>query len=192
MDIIMIRHGESEDNLKKIYSRNHTKLTSKGVEQIKFIKKVLEEYSYEKVYCSPLTRTIETMEVLGLSGMIEPGIREIDFGIFTGKTYSQIQEACPKETDDWVQNPYTYAIPEGESLAQVNRRLIEFLDKIVKQGEDTLLITHDSIIKLALCWVLDNKEYFYKFKVDNGSLNIITIHEGFKYINKLNHSLYCV
>ena len=34
MDIIMIRHGESEDNIRKVFSDPNTSLTNKGIEQI--------------------------------------------------------------------------------------------------------------------------------------------------------------
>ena len=95
MDIIMIRHGESEDNIQRIFSRNDTRLTEKGIEQIKKTKELINKFSYDKVYYSPLKRTVETLENLGLIGTEDIRIREINFGIFTGKTFEEISEIYP-------------------------------------------------------------------------------------------------
>lgn len=186
MDIIMIRHGETEDNVKKVFSRDSTSLTKAGIEDILRTKELLENYSYEKVYYSPLTRTVETLNHLGLEGIEEPRIREINFGIFTGKTYKEILDIYPKETKLWTDDSNNYKIPQGESLLNVYNRVKEFLEELCEQDKDVLLVVHDCVIRLALCWIFDKPEYFFKFKVDNGSINTISIDDGFKYIRRLN------
>lgn len=186
MDIILIRHGESEDNVLKVFSRDETKLTEKGIEQIKNTKKRLEEYKFSKVFYSPLARTIETHKYLELNGIEECRIQELNFGIFTGKTFKEYTEEYPEESQAWLDDVFNYDIPDGESLVSVYNRLKTFLDELVKKDEDTVLVTHDGIIKLACCWVFDNPNYFFKFKADNGSITVITVNEGDKYISKLN------
>ena len=187
MDIIMIRHGESEDNTKKIFSRDDTSLTEKGIDQITDTKELLKKYNYKKVYYSPLKRTVETLETLELEGIEEQRIREINFGIFTGKTYKEILELYPEESKLWVDDSYNYKMLDGESLSDVYTRLVEFLEEISKEKDNVLLVCHDCIVRLALCWIFDNPDYFFKFKIDNGSINIISIDEkGFKFIKKLN------
>ena len=182
----MLRHGETEDNLKKIYSRHTTILTDKGKNQIIKARKLLNELKYEKIYYSPLKRTMETLEYLGLEGIEEPRIREIDFGIFTGKTYEQISKIYPEETKSWTKDSIGYKIPQGESLFNVYYRVEEFLEEICKLNKNVLLITHDSVIRSALCWIFNEIEYFFRFKIDNGSISIISIEDKFKYIKKLN------
>ncbi|CAK7057772.1 histidine phosphatase family protein [Tissierella carlieri] len=186
MDIIMIRHGESEDNIQRIFSRDDTRLTEKGIEQIKKTKELINKFSYDRVYYSPLRRTVETLENLGLIGTEDIRIREINFGIFTGKTFEEISEIYPDETKSWLDNTQSYIIPEGESLLDVYNRVKEFLDEVSQHKENILLVTHDCVIRLALSWIFDNPDYFFKFKVENGSINIISIEDGFKYIKKIN------
>lgn len=188
MDIIMIRHGETEDNINKIFSRDDTILSAKGKEQIRNTKKLLEKFDFHKVYYSPLGRTKETLDILELEGNSEVRIREIDFGIFTGYTYKELLDVYPDETKSWVDNPHTYHIPKGESLNVVYSRVKEFLDEMSKLNEDIVLVIHDGIIRLALCWILDNPDLFFKFKIENGSINIISIEEDYKYIKKLNYN----
>ena len=186
MDIIMIRHGESEDNLNKILSRDDTSLTKKGILQIKRSKEFLINYKFDKVYYSPLTRTIQTREHLGLEGIEEERIREIDFGIFTGYKYEEFTSKYPEESKLWIDDPNKYEIPKGESINTVYKRVENFLEEVTEQDEDILLVTHEGIIRVICSWVFDNPEYFFKFKADNGSFSIISINEGYKYIKKLN------
>lgn len=185
----MIRHGESEDNIQKIYSRDNTRLTKKGIDQIKTTKELLKHFNYDKVYYSPLTRTVETLNHLGLRGIEEPQIREFDFGDFVGRTFQELLELYPEEAKKWIDNPYKYTVPNGENIFDVYYRVVKFIEELSKEEENVLLVCHDCVIRLALCWIFDNPEYFFNFKVDNGSINIITIDEGFKYIKMVNHKL---
>ncbi len=186
MDIVLIRHGESEDNIKKVFSAADTKLSSKGIEQIINTKNKLKDYKFSKVYYSPLTRTEETHKHLELNGVEEERIQELNFGIFTGMNFKEYTEKYPKESKEWLDDVFNYDIPKGESIISVYNRLTSFLEELVKNDEDVVLVTHDGIIKLACCWVFDNPNYFFKFKADNASISVITIHEGDKYINNLN------
>lgn len=187
MDIIMIRHGETEDNLGRIFSRDNTRLTKKGRKQILNLSELLKEFRYEDIYYSPLTRTVESMEILGLDGIVEEKIREINFGVFTGKTFKEISNLYPMQAKKWIDDSINYRVPEGESVLDVYNRTQMFLEELVYKDINSLLICHDCVIRLALCWVFDNPDYFFKFKVDNGSINVISIEDNYKYIKKLNY-----
>lgn len=187
MDIILIRHGETEDNLGRIFSRDNTKLTEKGKTQISNSKKLLKNFEYEEVYYSPLTRAVESTEVLGLNGIVENRIREIDFGSFTGMTFHEIEKLYPHKAKEWLRDSINYRVPKGESVLDVYNRIEEFLKEIIQKNKNALLICHDCVIRVALCWVFDNPEYFFKFKVDNGSINIISVDGDYKYIKKTNY-----
>lgn len=182
----MIRHGESEDNIARVLSRDNTRLTKNGVAQINKTREFLKGYSFDKVYYSPLTRTDETRHHLGLEGIEETRIREISFGIFEGYTYDEFTKRFPEESKAWIDDPYTYEIPNGESLYMVYERVKDFLDEILQRDEDILLVTHEGVIRLILSWVFDDPNYFFKFKAENGSLSIVSVDKGYKYIKKLN------
>lgn len=184
----MIRHGETEDNLNKIYSRDETGLTPRGIEQIENTKKNIKELNFSKVYYSPLTRTKETMMYLGVEGSPESRIKEADFGVFKGSNYKSILKNYPDETKMWSDDYINYEIPEGESLVKVYKRLKRFLEELINKDEDVLLITHEGIIRLVYCWIFDDLEYFFKFKANNGSINIVSVIDNYKYIETLNYN----
>ena len=185
----MLRHGESEDNVAKVFGTKETVLSEEGIKQIKDIKETVRGLKFSKVYVSPLRRTKETLEYLELDmeGIEEKRIQEYDFGVFSGLTNDEIEKNYPFEYKEWVENPHDYIIREGESLKLVYERVVDFMEELIKQGEDVLLVTHAGIIRLVFSWVFDNMEYFFKFKVENGSLNIVSIEDNYKFIKLLNY-----
>lgn len=183
----MIRHGESEDNLAQILSRPTTCLTDKGINQIKKTKELLKSYQFQKVYYSPLKRTDETRFHLGLEGIEEERIIEVNFGIFEGLGYEDFTAKYPEESKFWGDDPFTYEIPNGESIYMVYERVKNFLEQVVENDVDILLVTHEGIIRIICSWVFDDPNYFFKFKAENGSISIVSIDKGYKYIKKLNY-----
>lgn len=188
MDIIMIRHGESDDNVSKIFSRDTTKLTEKGKSQIRETKNLLKNYKFDKVYYSPLTRTDETRQHLELEGIEEDRIREINFGIFTGYSFDEFTSIYPDESKLWIENPNTYLVPDGESIDMVYERVKNFLEEVIKLDENVLIVTHEGIIRLICSWVFDEPKHFFRFRANNGSISIVTVDDGYKYIKELNNS----
>ncbi len=190
MDIILIRHGQTENNVNRIFSTKNTRLTEKGREQIKKTKTYVDTLSFDKVYVSPLCRAIETMKILGLEGKKEERIKEVDFGLFEGNTYEAIKEKYPDEVEQWNEDYINYVTPKGESIKLAYERVTSFLEEISQKDEDVVLVCHDGVTRIALSWVFDNVNCFFKFKVENGSVNIISIDEyGFKYIKKTNYTV---
>ncbi len=183
MDIVFLRHGETEDNIKKVYSRKEAALSKKGRSEILRLKENIYSKSFRKIYVSPLKRTQETIELLELKGIEDSRIEEYNFGIFAGKSYEEIVNIYSNETKLWSEDYINYEIPEGESFKNFYLRVVDFLEEITKkEKENILVITHEGVIKAALCWVFDNIQYFYKFKINNGSIITISINEGYKYI----------
>lgn len=186
MDIILIRHGKTYDNEKKIYGQDDTSLSEVGIEQIKQTREELKNYKFDKVYYSPHTRTKETLDILGLEGEALDVLKEYDFGIFKGKTFKEISRLYNDEVKNWVADTINYKIPEGDCLKERYEEVSQFLNKLEEKQEDVLLVTHAGVIQLAMCWAFDNLDYYFKFKISNGSINVISIYKKFKMISKLS------
>ena len=185
----MIRHGESEDNVKGVFGTYKSPLSKNGVSQIEKTRQMLKQFNFSKVYYSPFKRTIETLNILGLEGEADSRIGEYNFGKFAGMDFESIQKKYPEEYDNWNENKNKYIIEDGESLEIVYERVKDFLGEIIKKDESVVLVTHAGIIRLVFCWVLDNINCFFKFKIDNGSINIISVDdENFTRIEASNYS----
>lgn len=73
-----------------------------------------------------------------------------------------IVKQYPLEYEKWIKEHNTFVIPpQGESLEGVYNRVKEFLEELVQQDEDVLLVTHAGVIRLAFCWVFDNIDHFF-------------------------------
>lgn len=187
MDLILIRHGESEDNINKRFSSDTTVLTEKGIQQIKKTKELLKDYEYSKVFFSPLARTRQTHEILGIPGIPNESIREMNFGIFAGYTFDQFTLKYPEESKKWVDDPFNFNIPNGENIIQTYDRLVGFLDSIKNSNENIVLVTHEGIIRLTCSYVMDDPNHFFKFRASNGSITVVNFEEEFKHIKQLNY-----
>ncbi|WP_141679172.1 histidine phosphatase family protein, partial [Acinetobacter baumannii] len=55
------------------------------------------------------------------------GLRERGFGIFEGKTYAEIEQTWPEESEHWRKRTPHWAPAGGESLLQVRERITHTL-----------------------------------------------------------------
>jgi alpha-ribazole phosphatase len=187
MDIYLIRHGRTNCNLNNIYAgETDSSLSDEGIKQINLLKEKLKNENFDIVYVSPMKRTLETAKILGFKGVIDERIREVNFGLFEGLTFKEIEKKYPKDCKKWEDNYIDFRFPEGEGLTDVYKRTSEFIDDIPQKYNKVLVITHGGIIKCALCNVFGRADYFYKFTSENGSCSIISIENGFKYIKAVN------
>ena len=186
MDIILVRHGESEANLAKTFGGPTIKLSQLGRDQAIKSKDFIQSLSFDRVYTSPFVRAVETMEHLGLNGEIKENIREIAFGVLEDKSYDALSKSHPVEAKKWADDPIYYAVPGGETIIEGYNRVEKVLMELIEKDEDVLLVCHEGVIKMALSFVFDNPEYFFKFQADNLSVNVITVEKGHKFISKMN------
>lgn len=187
MNIVFIRHGSTELNEKSLYCGvNGSELSTKGIMEIENIKRYLEEIKFDEVYTSPLKRTIQTSKLLTENYIIDPRLSEMNFGIFEGLSYREIEKNYIKESKAWEKDILNYRIPKGESLKDVFNRTEEFIESIKYKNKNVLVISHGGIIRCALSLVFKNYDYFYKFKVINGTASVISIEDDYMFIKGIN------
>src|SRR5215217_6508659 len=65
--VIFMRHGQAESNVSRILAGRHMKshLTEHGIQQVvDSAKQLMKNIAIEKVYVSPVTRTVETAQIV--------------------------------------------------------------------------------------------------------------------------------
>lgn len=108
------------------------------------------------VVSSPRERTRQTADaVAAMAGIadvaIDAGLDEIDFGAWSGKTFTELN------TDPawarWNSERATARTPAGESMADVERRVVGCMDRIrARYGEaSVVLVSHADVIRSAVC-----------------------------------------
>lgn len=188
--IILVRHGETELNRRGVYfGRLDPPLTEVGRDQLKRTREILKGHGYVHIHSSPLARAHESARILhdrhheiGL----DERLMELNFGIFEGLSYREIQEKYPKECRESQENWKDYNFFSGESPREMQKRAVEFIEGLDKE-KDHLVVTHWGVISTILSHYLSNElDGYWKFDIKNGGIAVIEFAEGFPILRGLN------
>jgi probable phosphoglycerate mutase len=180
--IFLVRHGATiltaED---RFAGSTDIPLSDEGREQAGRLAERLRGQKITAVYASPMQRTVETASILarphGLEVRKRDGLREISHGHWEGLTPREVESKFPGETDDWDEDPYTFAPPGGESGLAVTARALPVLLDIVRahRGEAVLAVSHKATIRLLLSSLLGFDPRRYRDNLDQSpaALNIV-------------------
>lgn len=152
----IIRHGAISENLNGAYiGVTDSPLSESGKEELL---KLYDKYEYprvEKVYSSPLSRCIETADILYPNTLTEPvdDLKEYNFGDFEGKTFAELK------TDEsfmrWIEGTKGAEVPNGEKSEDFAARIESGIDHILNDMMtnrimSAALITHGGVIMQLL------------------------------------------
>jgi broad specificity phosphatase PhoE len=102
---------------------------------------------------SPALCAAQTAEGLGLDALIEPSLRDCDFGHWAGRALADIEAREPDSLAEWLSDPH--AAPHGgESFAEVTKRVGIWMDGLPADAGTILGITHANIIRAAIVHAL--------------------------------------
>lgn len=180
MRFFIIRHGETPWNVQgRFQGRNDIPLNERGLEQARAAAKALKGVSFDALWSSPLSRALETARAVAQNRSQEvrthPGLLEISHGLWEGLLASDVEERWPGVLERWHTAPHTVAMPDGETLLEVQKRTLQALEDIRQAGgEQVLIAAHDAVIKVLLCaWMEMPLHCFWRFQVGNGSLTLV-------------------
>src|SRR5437763_16642203 len=132
------------------------------------------------IYASPLQRTRETAEIvaarLGLPITFRDDLLELDFGEWTGATFDSIR-ADPR-WQAWSTQRSLAAIPSGESMRQVQQRVVAALLELNERHlhETVVLVSHGDVIRAVMLFALGMPLDFYnRIEIGQGSISTIQI-----------------
>ena len=194
--LILVRHALTVDNQKSRLSGHiDSSISEEGKEQIDKITNYLKDFDIDKIYTTTSSRTKDTVKKLSELKSIEiiekESLKEISFGGFEGLTFDEIKDKYPKEFQDTIEKGYEYKYPNGESLIDSYNRVCIELDNIISNNDDrTILIcSHGGTIRNIITYLISNSyKYHWNFKIDNGSVTILEIQDGFTVITAMNNT----
>jgi alpha-ribazole phosphatase len=174
--LFLLRHGRT-DLTGRLAGSMDVDLNSVGIQQVQSLRPVLAREGFKKVFCSPMRRCRETARLLDLHTDIihTEDIREIDFGLWEGKDFSEIEKNHPKKVRDWIEDPEGFCFPEGECRADFILRVERF--KTMLQGlpdEKVLIISHGGVIRHLICSYLGlSFEKYLLFNIHEAQFSIV-------------------
>lgn len=141
-------------------------LSSEGREQIRLLAKQFMpavQDSLGAVICSDLDRCRETAAILmealpqGRPPLhVEPGLREIDLGLWQGMTKAEIERAWPGAYAARGQDMANFCPPQGESFVQAQGRALAAVARWRRHypGATLLMVSHAGILGSLLAHYL--------------------------------------
>ena len=126
---------------------------------------------------SPLSRCLHPARRLGLDVSPDLRLREMDFGEWEGRRWSDI---AAEDIARWNQDLMTEAPPGGESLGAMHARVTEFLAAARGFNGDALVaLTHGGPIRCLLAQALGMPvPHLFRLRVDMGSVSTLTLDAG--------------
>ena len=197
--LLLIRHGETEWNtLGKFQGCTDINLSEEGIKQAELLKDRLKG-DFDFIYTSPLSRALETANILvadtNKKVSIANEIREINFGEWEGLALREISERYPEIFKAWRSDKKESYICGGDSRINnaANRAVKCILDIVSKhKGEKIVIVAHGGIIKAGLIGLFDwDMTMYHKIALGNTCINTITFNDDLKPVlaglNDTNH-----
>ena len=149
--LVLVRHGETEwSRTGRHTGRTDVPLTAHGREQAERLGRALRGRTFSRVLSSPLGRALDTCRLAGFGDRVElvDDLREWDYGAYEGRTRVEIAAEVP----GWT--VWTHPIVDGESLAELGRRVDRVIASLLPTGGDILVFSHGHILRvLAARWL---------------------------------------
>ena len=184
--IIFLRHGQAENNTKRILAgrTEGVPLTKIGIEQAEQIGKYLKPIDISAIYSSPIERANNTAKIVAESNSIDykldERLTELDMGKFTRMPYDEIFAKHGNVFLKFYSNDPIISEYNVETFPHVQKRVMDMLDYTIKKHdqENVLLVTHMDPIKSVIAKVMDLKPLsLFELIIANCSLTIIKHHD---------------
>jgi probable phosphoglycerate mutase len=151
--IIAIRHGETAWNVDtRIQGQLDIGLNVTGHWQARRLARALVDEPIAAIYSSNLARAWDTAReisrVAGLTPQAHEGLRERGFGVFQGKTFTEIEAAWPEQALRWRKRDPHWTPQGGESLTTLRQRVTRAATELAQRhhGEQIVLVAHGGVM----------------------------------------------
>jgi probable phosphomutase (TIGR03848 family) len=193
--VYMLRHAQSVANTKGILAGqdNSVQLSKDGHKQAQVLVPYLSKLKINRIYSSPLTRCIQTIQPYmqlnpDLDFEIDERFIEMDYGLWSGKRLSAL--ARDRRWRSVQNKPSTFTFPQGESFRSMRKRVDSALTELSKEKGVVLIVTHGDIIKMSLASALGLPiDRFQKFVAEPASLAVINLEKNSSTVLQTNYKI---
>lgn len=147
--LVLVRHGESAWNAeRRVQGQGGTGLSELGHAQAQATAAVLARlHAGATLVTSDLQRCLETAaplgDILGVRPRPEPGLRERDFGTWSGMLVTDVAEHDPQRWERWRRGEDVVAEVGGEDTPTLVARVVATLEALAEQdGSAVICVTH--------------------------------------------------
>lgn len=182
MEFILVRHGKTEYNERRQYCGSlDPDLSEAGRRELQNcdLRVRLDEHVPDMVFCSPMKRTLETAAILldgkDLPTVVVPELREIDFGVFEGRSYEDMKD--DPEYTAWLDTNCEGPIPGGDfpdvfrdDVAVCFESLLETCR--TERVERALIVSHGGVLGTILERFAEPERPWYEYNFPCGGFAV--------------------
>ncbi|AZA82769.1 alpha-ribazole phosphatase [Chryseobacterium lactis] len=183
MEIHLIRHTAVENPENLCYGFADMPLRQGYLEDFKSIDL---DNDFDLVISSPASRCCLLAEYFKLTYKTDERIREMNFGNWELRKWSEIPE---EEINPWYNDFVNIKASGGENLLEMQTRVLSFWNELIAEENNgkVLIITHAGVIRLILQTILKFPlENMFNIQIDYGKKVIVTVDDQLFSIKKIN------
>ena len=177
--VLLVRHGQTDANAdRRFCGRWDLPLNAAGIAEIGAL--AAWSGAVTAVYSSPLLRARQTARLIGPPTLI-PALAELDQGSVEGLTGAEAEAAHPGLLEAWWQRPGGLRFPGGESMADVQARVVPAVREIVRAAPPGLvaIVGHQAAHAALLCALSDTPlDDWRRFALPNGGVRVLRAAPG--------------
>lgn len=177
MKFYLIRHGQTDWNIEgKIQGKTDIPLNSEGLYQAERLAEGMKERRITAIFSSPLLRAFQTAELLSqeknLPVTVLPELREVDFGLWEGKGWDEVDALYHEDFRNWEEYPGEYMPTGGESRESCSERCRKAVDLMAGE-EAAAVVAHGGILAHVVRYLLRKQDGEKEIIVKNASISVI-------------------
>ncbi len=163
--LIILRHGQSEYNLRNLFTGwSDIGISSHGAEEAKQAAIKIKDEEFDIIYTSNLKRAWETLNIIVQADGFEKipiiktqAFNERRYGDLEGKNKQDIIDKFGAEQVHLWRRSYDVAPPNGESLKDTYDRVVPYYQKEVeiklKNGDEVLIVAHGNSLRALMMYL---------------------------------------
>lgn len=161
--LVLARHAQTVWHADNRYAgaASDIDLTDQGRRQVAELARWAAGQQFDAVVSSPVRRAVETArpcaEAVGTPLVLREDLREVGFGIAEGHTLAELAETDPGMVERFRRDPVANPFPGAEPPELAARRAAADLREVAARyrGARVLVVAHNTLLRLALCSLLD-------------------------------------
>ena len=182
-EIVLVRHGATEWSAQGRHtSRTDVALTARGMAEAEALRDRLSTWRFALVLTSPARRAGDTARLCGLgdSAVVDPDLRELDYGDDEGRTTEEIEQERPGWSV-WAGSP------NGESLDAAGTRMDRVLARIAEVDGPVVLFGHGHSLRILIArWLRLSATEGRCFALDTATLSVLGLEHDLPVVRRLN------
>jgi broad specificity phosphatase PhoE len=185
MQIFLVRHGQTNDNIKNLMQGwKDTPLNDTGKAQAYQLIPFFESQHIDVIYSSDLSRAYETANIIASAlkkfVFLDKNLREMYLGFWEGRSWQEIEAEFAYFLGKPENEKNALNIHSGESYIEFQLRSVKIFKKIISNYLDQtiLIVTHGGVIREIIADIMKiNQNQKDAIPIRNCSVSKIQYHK---------------